>query len=64
MFLLSSLSNMIIDQRVVGSVVDGSVGKWSVGGWLVVHGFNKTQEKHVCGSDFLCALWSRFILLV
>ena len=50
MFLLSSLSNMIID----------SASDRLVGG-LVVREFDKTQEKHVWGSDFACALWSRFI---
>ena len=38
-----------------------------VGGRLVgvsvVRGFNKTEEKHVRGSDFTWALWLRFILL-
>ena len=38
-------------------VGDGLVGV------SVVRGFNKTQKNHVRGSDFACALWSRFILL-
>ena len=54
MFLLSSLSSILLIQRVVGSVVGGSVGKWSVvGGRLVfgsvVHGFNKTQVETCLG---------------
>ena len=52
MFLLSSLSSMIIDStsRWVGCQwVDGYViGGWLVGG-SVVRGFNKTQEKNMIG---------------
>ena len=53
-------------QRVVGSVVGGPVGKWLVVGWLMGRwcmDLIKRRKKHVWGSDFACALWSRFILL-
>ena len=61
MFLLSNLSNMIIDSATRW------VDSWWIVGYViigfVVSGFIKTHEKHVWGGDFACALWSRFVLL-
>ena len=59
MFLLPSVSNMIID-----SASRWSVSKWLMVGRLLVGRFNETLKKHVWGSDFLaCAFWLRIILL-
>ena len=44
-FLLSSLSNMIIDSASHWVGGRWSVERWSVVGGLVVRGFIKTQEK-------------------
>ena len=59
MFLLSSLSNMIIDSAslwVGGWWVGGSVGKWFAD-------LTKPRKKHVWGSDFACALFVILILI-
>ena len=37
------------------------LGRWSVGRWSV--DLIKPMKRHVCGSDFACALLSRFIFL-
>ena len=56
----------LLIQRVVGLVVGGSESKWVVVAWLVgrwLVDLINFRKKHVWGSDFAFALWSRFILL-
>ena len=54
---------------MINDSMSRGIGGKLVGGRLVggsmVRGFNKKPwEKHVWGSDFACALWSSFILLL
>ena len=66
MFLLSNLSNKIIDSASCWAVVDEEVNKWSVVGWSLCPrsvDLIESRKKHVWGSDFASALGSKFILL-